>query len=61
MMAARSGVGRDNISDFTTNLIKDYLCRYTEKFAAEHLLPDAVRDCHLFGFRRGKGDGKQPP
>src|SRR5690606_16953458 len=22
------GVGRDNISDFTTNLIKDYLCRY---------------------------------
>ena len=25
------GVGRDNISDFTTNLIKDFLCRYTEK------------------------------
>jgi hypothetical protein len=38
------GVGRDNISDFTTNLIKDYLCRYTEKFAAEHLPPDAIRD-----------------
>ena len=34
------GVGRDNISDFTTNLILDYLCRYTETFAAEHV-PDA--------------------
>lgn len=38
------GVGRDNISDFTTNLIKDFLCRYTENFAAEHLPVDAVRD-----------------
>lgn len=38
------GVGRDNISDFTTNLIKDFLCRYTEKFAADHLPPDAVRE-----------------
>jgi hypothetical protein len=25
------GVGRDNISDFTTNLIKDFLCKYTER------------------------------
>jgi hypothetical protein len=33
----RSGVGRDNISDFTTNLIKDFLCRYTQQFAREHL------------------------
>lgn len=38
------GVGRDNISDFTTNLIKDYLCKYTEKFAAEHLPASAVRE-----------------
>jgi hypothetical protein len=38
------GVGRDNISDFTTNLIKDFLCQYTETFAAAHLPPDAVRD-----------------
>jgi hypothetical protein len=37
------GVGRDNISDFTTNLIKDYLCRYTEQFAAQHLNPEDVR------------------
>lgn len=38
------GVGRDNISDFVTNLIQDFLCRYTEKFALEHLSVDHVRD-----------------
>ncbi|MEW6230570.1 MAG: hypothetical protein AB1700_21205, partial [Bacillota bacterium] len=38
------GVGRDNISDFTTNLIKDFLCRYTEAFAAAHLPAEAVRE-----------------
>ena len=38
------GVGRDNISDFTTNLIKDFLCRYTETFALEHLPPSAVKE-----------------
>lgn len=31
------GVGRDNISDFTTNLIKDFLCRYTHEFARKHI------------------------
>lgn len=35
----RDGVGRDNISDFTTTLIKDFLLRYTEQFAQEHLEP----------------------
>lgn len=38
----RSGIGRDNISDFTTNLIKDYLLKYTQRFAARHL---ATKDC----------------
>jgi len=37
----KSGVGRDMISDFTTNLIKDYLLRFTESFAREHI------DAHL--------------
>lgn len=32
-----SGIGRDNISDFTTNLIKEYLLNYTQSFALEHL------------------------
>ena len=30
-------VGRDNISDFTSNLIKGWLCSYTEKFAKNHI------------------------
>lgn len=32
-----SGIGRDNISDFTTNLIKGYLLEYTQAFARNHL------------------------
>jgi hypothetical protein len=32
-----SGVGRDHISDFTTNLIKEYLLEYTQRFARNHL------------------------
>ena len=33
----RAGVGRDNISDFTTNLIHEYLLEYTETFAQKHI------------------------
>ena len=33
------GVGRDMISDFTTNLIKSWLCKYTEEFAVAHIDP----------------------
>jgi len=32
-----SGVGRDNVSDFTTNLIKEFLCEYTATFAHDHM------------------------
>ena len=33
----RNGVGRDCISDFTTNLIKGFLCEFTQEFAREHI------------------------
>lgn len=36
----RDGVGRDNISDFTTRLIQEYLLQYTEKFAKKHIRPE---------------------
>ena len=36
----RPGVGKDNISDFTTNLIKSFLLDYTEAFAKEHIDED---------------------
>jgi hypothetical protein len=39
----KDGVGRDNISDFTTNLIKDFLCSYTQAFAEKHLPASAIR------------------
>lgn len=32
-----SGIGRDFISDFTTNLMLEFLLGYTEKFAKQHL------------------------
>ncbi|MDX8493235.1 hypothetical protein RFN29_16835 [Mesorhizobium sp. VK22B] len=36
----QGGVGRDSISDFTTNLIKHFLCEYTQTFARTHIAPE---------------------
>jgi len=38
-----SGVGRDMISDFTTNLIKDFLLCYTETYAKEEISKEILR------------------
>lgn len=37
------GVGRDNISDFATNLIQGYLLEYTQTFGRQFLQPDQLR------------------
>lgn len=37
------GVGRDHLSDFTTNLIKGYLLEYTQTFTREHIDPKLQR------------------
>jgi hypothetical protein len=41
------GVGRDHLSDFTTNLIKGYLLKYTEDFATAHLRASQVKRVHV--------------
>ncbi|WP_368649258.1 hypothetical protein [Castellaniella ginsengisoli] len=41
------GVGRDHLSDFTTNLIKGYLLKYTEEFAKKYLKEAQTRRIHV--------------
>lgn len=56
------GVGRDHLSDFTTNLIKGYLLDYTQHFAREHIDPQlrqrfAVSKVHFdYTSHRWRGD-----
>lgn len=41
------GVGKDNISDFTTNLTKEYLLNYTESFAIKNISPESLNVVHV--------------
>jgi hypothetical protein len=43
----KDGVGRDNISDFTTNLIKDYLLKYTQRFAVDNIDRALLREVRI--------------
>lgn len=43
----KDGVGKDNISDFTTNLIKGYLCSFTENFAKKHISHSRLKSVHV--------------
>ncbi|MFM6943145.1 MAG: hypothetical protein ACKOW4_07560 [Aquirufa sp.] len=41
------GIGRDNISDFTTNLIKEFLLNYTQAFALENIEESSLKVIHV--------------
>ncbi|MDI1253192.1 hypothetical protein [Thermomonas sp.] len=59
----KDGVGKDNISDFTVNLIKGYLCDYTQSFAAAHLEKSLTRELPVehasFNYKTGSWETRR--
>ena len=43
IMLLYDGSGKDKISDLTVNLIKGFLCSYTEKFAKQYIEPKYIK------------------
>lgn len=43
----KEGVGKDNISDFTTNLTLDYLLKYTEVFTKKYIDPSLCKEFRI--------------
>ncbi len=43
----KDGVGKDNISDFTTNLTLDFLLQYTQAFAKKHIDPTLCQEFRI--------------
>ncbi len=43
----KDGVGRDNVSDFATNLIKEYLLDFTQSFAVENLSENQIKSVNV--------------
>ncbi|MCG3149835.1 MAG: hypothetical protein PCFJNLEI_03300 [Verrucomicrobiae bacterium] len=51
LVLIRNRVGRDNISDFTTNLIKGFLLEYTQRFAQKHIDPTKLQEVAVSNTR----------
>lgn len=62
LVLIRDRVGRDNISDFTTNLIKGCLLEYTERFAKAHIDPAKLKRVNVpkvrFNYTFGVWEGR---
>lgn len=43
----KDNIGRDNISDFATNLIKGFLLEYTQAFAQKHIAADKLKTLNI--------------